>query len=241
VLQAINPAVKVFYRALDVSNIEAVQSFVQDAVSWSGGNIDVLCCNAGIAPPQQLLAESDPHRWWLGFEVNVKGVYLLARFVLPVMQKQKRGHIIITSSSIILGSFPTSSSYTASKLASARLAESIHFENAHLGIRAIAIHPGGIVTRLVTDLEDKETEDWAKRASAVIRPLCTEDISLPGNTCVFLASGKADFMSGRFFDSTIGVNQILENEKAIIQHDLLKVGVRANWNASGGYVGFPMK
>lgn len=236
---AINPRCRVFLRALDVRDAAAVERFVDDATKWSGNRVDVMCCNAGISPPVQPISETDPHRWWMGLEVNLKGPYLFVRFVLPFMQIQMSGHIIITASRAAVTSDPEMSSYEISKLAVTRFAELIDVENSIYGIRSFAIHPGGIVTRLLTDMETKETESWAAKASKAIRSKLVEDISLPGNSCVFLASGKADFLSGRFVDTTINFDDLCKERAAVLKHDLLKIRLLLNWNSAGGASCFP--
>lgn len=170
----------------------------------------------------------------MGIEVNLKGPYLFARFVLPLMQKQQSGHIIITASRAAVSIDPEMSSYQISKLAATRLAELIDVENREFGIKSFAIHPGGIVTRLLTDIETKETEPWAAKAAAKIRSHLVEDISLPGNSCVYLASGKADFLSGRFVDTTIHFDSLHADQRTIVEQDLLKVRMPLNWTPAGG-------
>jgi len=211
---------------------------VKDASLWAGGDIDVLCANAGISPPLLSISECDPDRWWQGLEVNLKGPYLFSRYVLPIMRKRGKGHIIITASRAAFMIADKVSSYSISKLAAVRLAECIHQENAECGIKCFAIHPGGIITRLLTDIETHETEAWAKDATKYIRPMLKDDISLPGNSCVFLASGKADFLSGRFVDLTIGFDDILRERQTIVDRDLFKTGAGLNWSSSGGGVSF---
>jgi NADP-dependent 3-hydroxy acid dehydrogenase YdfG len=233
-IKAIRQEIKIFSRALDVSNDSAVSAFVADAAAWAGGKIDVLCCIAGVSPPQQSVVESDPLRWWKGLEVNINGVYLFARYVMPMMRERKQGHIIFASSAIVLGKHQNASSYSVGKMAVAHLAELIHEEMHGEGIRVFAFHPGGILTRLLTDMEDNEKAEWAVKASQVIRAMLNDDITLPGNSCVFLSTGKLDFMSGRYVDFTIGMDQLLQNQGAIEQHNLFKINVGANWDSAGG-------
>ncbi|KAF2993665.1 hypothetical protein E8E13_000532 [Curvularia kusanoi] len=233
-ISSIRQDIKIFSRALDVSNESAVRAFVEDSSTWAGGHIDVLCCIAGVSPPQQPVVESDPLRWWKGLEVNVNGVYLFARYVLPIMQARKQGHVIFASSAIILGKHQDASSYSVGKIAVAHLAELIHEEMHGEGIRVFAMHPGGVLTRLLTDMEDNEKAEWAVKASKVIRTMLTDDITLPGNSCVFLSTGRLDFMSGRYVDFTIGVDQLLQNQEAIEQRNLFKINVGANWDSEGG-------
>ncbi|KAH7012878.1 hypothetical protein EDB80DRAFT_834502 [Ilyonectria destructans] len=237
-VEAIKPDIQVFFRALDVRDDAAVCQFISQAAAWAENRIDVLCCNAGISPPVMPIASGDPGRWWAGLEVNLKGVYLFARYVLPIMQAQHSGHIIITASRAATRADDNISSYQISKLAAARLCECIHGENHDMGIRCFAIHPGGIVTRLLTDIETKETEPWAPEAAKTIRSLLHDDISLPGNACVLLASGRVDFLSGRYVDLTISFDDMIRQQKAIGEHDLFKIGIGLNWSSSGGAIPF---
>ncbi|KAH7304639.1 hypothetical protein BKA65DRAFT_579082 [Rhexocercosporidium sp. MPI-PUGE-AT-0058] len=235
IAQKIKPSVRVFLRGLDVRDTTAVETFVSDAASWANGRIDVLCNNAGISPPIQDIATSDPMRWWLGLEVNLKGPYLFSRFVLPIMLEAGGGHIITTASRAATMTECKMSSYQIGKLGAVRLSELIHNEYNDRGIKAMAIHPGGIVTQLLTDME-RETETWAQGVGKLIRPQLQETISLPGNACVFLASGRADFLSGRYVDSTIDFDQLVQQREAIVKNDLFKVGIAGNWNKDGGFV-----
>ena len=236
IVKSLSPSIQVFYRALDVRDAGAVEKFIGDSSRWSSGVIDVLCCNAGISPPLKPIVESDPDQWWMGLEVNLKGPYLFTRYVLPIMQKQKHGCIILTASRAAVTVTEKASSYQISKLAVARLADSIHAENFSRGIKVFAIHPGGIVTRMITDMNTNVTEPWGKEAYDTIRPMLQDDISLPGNACVYLASGKVDFLSGRYVDTTISFDDILKNKEKIIEHNLFKIGISGNWNSSGGIV-----
>jgi NAD(P)-dependent dehydrogenase (short-subunit alcohol dehydrogenase family) len=232
---SIRKDIEIFCRAVDVRESSAVRQFVQDAAEWTVGRIDILCCNAGVSPPIVPIAEGDPDRWWTGFEVNVRGPYLFARYVLPIMQQQQGGHIIVTASRAATCAHEKQSAYQISKLAVTRLADHIHAENYKHGIRSFAIHPGGIVTNMITDMKTKEKDPWGEEAAEMILPMLTEDISLPGNACVFLASGKADFMSGRYVDTTINFKNLLEEQENVVRHNLFKIGISGQWCPSGGY------
>ncbi|KAL2202391.1 NAD(P)-binding protein [Sarocladium strictum] len=237
-VQDLAPEVQIFYRALDVRDASSVENFVSSAAAWSGDRIDVLCCNAGISPPLLPVSGGDPNRWWMGLEVNLKGVYLFARFVLPIMRANSAGHIIITGSRAATRADAKMSSYQISKLAVTRLCECIDIENHDAGIRAFAIHPGGIITRLLTDMETKETEPWAKEATTLIRPILKDDISLPGNACVFLSTGRVDFLSGRYVDLTVSFDDMIQERKRIEEHGLYKIGIGMDWTPDEGLLLF---
>lgn len=184
------------------------------------------------------ISKTNPDLWWMGLEVNLKGSYLFCRFILPIMQKNKSGHIINTASRAAVAVEETMSSYQIPRLAVIRLADCIDVENRKFGIKAFAFHLGGILTRLLTDLETNKTDAWAAEAAKVIRSLLKEDISLPRNSCVFLASGKADFLSGHYVDTTINFDDLCREETTIVEHDLFKIGISVNWSPDGGVFHF---
>nr|RBQ86888.1 hypothetical protein FVER53263_13067 [Fusarium verticillioides] len=219
-VQEIKPDIQVFLRAFDVRSNADLDTFVSEATAWAGNRIDGLCYNTGMNPPLVPIASGNPDRWWMGLEVNLKGVYLFSRHVLPIMLAQGAGNIIITASRAATRSDEKMSSYQISKLAATRLCECMHRENHEMGIQSFAIHPRGIVTRLLKDLETKETKPWASVAVKTIRPKLREEISLPGNSCVLLASGQVDFLSGRYADLTISFDYIIQEQKTIEEHDL---------------------
>src|SRR6266542_3222032 len=81
----------------DVSRREEVEAMVERVESQLGP-IDLLCANAGIGNQQGATWEVDPEDWWRVFEVNVFGVHLCCRSVLPGMLSRGGGRIVITGS-----------------------------------------------------------------------------------------------------------------------------------------------
>ena len=106
----------------DVSKRESVESMVR-AVESGRGPIDILCANAGVASSDERAWEADPADWWRTFEVNVLGVYLCCRAVIPGMLSRGRGRIIITGSGAAYLPGSSNSAYSASKAAVWRFGE----------------------------------------------------------------------------------------------------------------------
>ncbi|PCE22458.1 short-chain dehydrogenase/reductase [Paraburkholderia acidicola] len=140
--------------ALDVTDAAAARAAVQLAVD-TFGSIDVLVNNAGyghIAPFEQTSDED----FRAQIDTNFYGVVNLTRAVLPVMRAQRAGHIINISS--VGGRIGTQglSAYQAAKWAVGGFTESIAREVTPLGIKVVALEPGGMRT------------DWASVASSQI-------------------------------------------------------------------------
>ena len=239
-IYSIRSSCQVFYRAIDITNEEQVASFVKDASSSVGGRIDVLCGNAGVAPPLELIGDSNPGAWWLGLEVNLKGCYLAARYVIPIMQKHQFGRIIFTSS--IAAGFvePRNSSYQISKLAVTRLADCIDVEYRDTNITAFAVHPGRIDTRLLRSIEGGGNDDDATPNSKMPnRPAKLDDVSSLRKMCIFLVSREAEFLGGRWVDGTRSIEDIRSDKDVIVEKDILRAEVSVGWVPGNGRTSLP--
>lgn len=136
---------------LDVTNKEAIHQSVADAVAHFG-TIDVLVNNAGIGY-FGAIEESEEDEVRRMFEINFFGLANMTNAVLPIMRKQKSGHIVNIASIGGLVSFPAVGFYNATKYAVDGLSESLSKEVAHLGIKVTVICPSGFRT------------DWAGRSA----------------------------------------------------------------------------
>src|SRR5438045_1200614 len=109
---------------VDVTDRGAVERMVAETESQLGP-IDLLAANAGIANVSGGIWESDPDDWWRVLEVNVLGVYLCCRAVIPGMLERGSGRIVITGSGAGYLPGASSTAYTSSKAAVNRLAEAL--------------------------------------------------------------------------------------------------------------------
>jgi len=145
---------------LDVTNAPAARGVVDTAMERFG-RLDVLLNNAGYAhlSPFEQVSEDD---FKAEIDTNFYGVVNLTRAALPVMRRQKSGHIInISSSSARFGS-PGSTAYTAAKWAVSGFTASLAKEVKPFGVKAIAIEPGSIRT------------NWTRVARGHVPPLLPE-------------------------------------------------------------------
>jgi NAD(P)-dependent dehydrogenase (short-subunit alcohol dehydrogenase family) len=129
---------------LDVTKPEEVRAAVDEAVE-AFGRIDVLVNNAGYGLIGALEEVSD-EQLRRQFETNFFGAANVLRAALPVLRRQRSGHVLNFSSVGGLVSFPAASPYTATKFALEALSESLAQEVAHLGVKVTIVEPGAFRT-----------------------------------------------------------------------------------------------
>ncbi len=138
--------------AADVTKSADVQGYVKAALDKYGA-IDCFHNNAGIEGKVAPTAEYDEAMFDAVMGVNVKGVFLGLRHVLPVMLAQKRGAVVNTASVAGLVGSPGMPAYVASKHAVLGLTKVAGGEVARAGVRVNAVCPGPIDTRMIHSLE----------------------------------------------------------------------------------------
>jgi NAD(P)-dependent dehydrogenase (short-subunit alcohol dehydrogenase family) len=130
----------------DVTNHLAVERVVDETLQAFGA-VDILINNAGIGGGSEIhLHPVD--EWDAIIAVNLRGPFLMARTVLPVMRQKRSGHIINISSESGLEYYPGDGAYGVSKHAINALGEYIQRENQEWGIKVDTICPGMVVTEM---------------------------------------------------------------------------------------------
>jgi NAD(P)-dependent dehydrogenase (short-subunit alcohol dehydrogenase family) len=221
---------RAFGLAADVTNRQAIEGVVAE-IERQWGHIDLLVNNAGSLRALGAIAEIDPDDWWREIEINVRGVYLCARAVLPGMLARRQGRIINLVSAAGLQALSTGSAYCLSKTAVIRLSESLAIEHGDRGVYAFAMNPGNVRTAMLDYLvESDEVRQRAPRIQHWAQQLYRDGGDTPIEHSVelmlFLASGKADALAGRFIDVDDDLAGLLQQIELIEREDLYTLRLR---------------
>ena len=186
--------------AADVRDDAAITAAV-DAVVARFGRIDVLFNNAGICG-YGLAHELTEPAWDAMIDINLKGAWLVARRVIPMMIRQQSGVIINNSSVAGLRGMARLSHYAASKWGLVGLTKSWAIELAPYNIRVVALCPTGVNTPMndgLAMLEGKTPREIAERSSGNLLAMPWIEPEDVAAAVVFLASPRARSITGSEF------------------------------------------
>lgn len=187
----------------DVSKPDQVEHMVNQTVAELG-TIDILFCNAGIPNPPVRLHELAIEDWDRCLDLDLRGVFLCMRAVLPVMLKQKRGVIINTASvaGLMAGgeewSLPNTAPYGAAKAGIIGLTRHAAVAYAKDGIRVSAIAPGAHRT-LPLGFPPEEMQKLDNKLSKFIPMGRLGRPSEIKGLAVYLASDASSYVTGQTF------------------------------------------
>jgi NAD(P)-dependent dehydrogenase (short-subunit alcohol dehydrogenase family) len=198
----LGPRVDLTAVAGDVTDEGSVAAFVARARE-AAGRIDVFFNNAGIEGPVRPIAEYPLADFRRVLDVNVVGVFLGLKHVIPVMAASGGGAVINTSSVAGLTGTAGICAYNASKHAVIGLTRSAAAEWGGRGIRVNSVNPGPIASRMMTSLEDGLSPGKAgevrTRFSAMIPALRYGTPEEVAALVAFLASDDAHYIHGAVF------------------------------------------
>jgi 3-oxoacyl-[acyl-carrier protein] reductase len=178
------------YFPCDVTKSDQVNEVVK-AISAKLGTVDILINNAGITQ-DATLAKMTEEQWNAVIGVNLSGVFLCTKAVVPGMIEKKAGKIINLSSIVgLYGNFGQTN-YAATKSGVIGMTKTWARELGPKGINVNAVAPGFIATEMVKKMP-QDVLDGMKQRTPMRRIGEPQDIA---NACVFLASREADFING---------------------------------------------
>ncbi|MGI6650010.1 MAG: SDR family NAD(P)-dependent oxidoreductase [Bacillota bacterium] len=176
---------------VDVSSGTQVQKMVEETVRHFG-TVDILFNNAGIGT-QGSVVELAEEEWDRVININLKGIYLGAKAVLPIMIAKKKGAIINNASILGHVGFPATPAYNAAKGGVVVLTRNLALDYAPYNIRVNAVSPGFIKTPMVMNGLSEEVREQLAQAHPLGRLGEPEEVA----QCVlFLASEAASFVTG---------------------------------------------
>jgi SDR family mycofactocin-dependent oxidoreductase len=184
----------------DVRDDAAIKAAVDKTVT-EFGRIDVLFNNAGIAA-YGLAHELTEDEWDAMLDINLKGAWLVARRVIPIMITQKAGVIINNSSVGGLRGMGRLSHYAASKWGLTGLTRSWAIELAQYNIRVVSLHPTGVNTPMndgLAELEGATPEEIAERSAGNLLPVPWIEPEDVAEAVRYLASERARYVTGSPF------------------------------------------
>ena len=181
----------------DISQHEKIDEFINTATQELGGSLDCIVNNAGITK-DNLTIRMSIEEWTKVIDVNLTSTFLMCKYSIKKMLKNKFGKIINITSVVGHTGNVGQANYTASKAGIVAMSKSLAIEYAKKNINVNCISPGFISTAM-TDLIDE------KHKEAIIAKIPSNRLGKPedvANAAVFLGSDHSDYINGE----TIHVN-----------------------------------
>ena len=211
----------------DVTNLTEVVSMV-DKVEGELGPVDAIINNAGSCFGVGPAWEVDPETWWQDVRVNVLGVHLCCRAVIPGMIERGKGRLINMIGGGTAGPITHIAGYGTSKAAVMRYTECLAAELKDYGIPVFAMGPGLVRTSMTEhQLESEAGKKWMPRIKEMFEQGRNVPPTLAANLAVELASGRFDALSGRAFNAGEDLDRTEERIEEILEKDLKTLRMRS--------------
>lgn len=194
---------KVLAHVCDVSDEAQVNDVVDFALAELG-SVDALVANAGVYGPMGPTESVSLDEWRRALDINLFGVLLPCRALMPHFKKAKSGKIVVISGGGATNPLPNISAYAASKAAVVRLMETLAEELKPFHVDVNAIAPGALATRLVDEVlaagPDKvgaaffeKNKQWKETGAT--------SLDLGAGLAVYLASKESDGITGKLISA----------------------------------------
>ena len=181
----------------DISQNDKIEEFIEQATNELGGKLNCIVNNAGITQ-DNLAIRMSLDEWKKVIDINLTSTFLLSKFAIKKMLKNKSGKIINITSVVGHTGNLGQANYTASKAGLVAMSKSLAIEYAKKNININCVSPGFIKTAMTDKIDDKFKEVIVSKIPSA-RLGEPEDIA---NAVIFLASDQSSYINGE----TIHVN-----------------------------------
>ncbi len=175
----------------DISQSDKIEEFIENASAEFGGGLDCIVNNAGITQ-DNLAIRMSIDEWKKVIDINLTSTFLLSKFAIKKMLKNKFGKVINITSVVGHTGNLGQANYTASKAGIVAMSKSLAIEYAKKNININCISPGFIKTAM-TDKIDEKFKDIIVSKIPSARLGEPEDVA---NAVLFLASNQSDYING---------------------------------------------
>ena len=175
----------------DISQNDKIEEFIENATKDLGGNLDCIVNNAGITH-DNLAIRMNLDEWKKVIDINLTSSFLLSKFAIKKMLKNKSGKIINITSVVGHTGNLGQANYTASKAGIVAMSKSLALEYAKKNININCISPGFIKTTMTDKIDEKFKETIISKIPSA-RLGEAEDVA---NAVLFLASNQSDYING---------------------------------------------
>ncbi|KAL4877736.1 hypothetical protein BJY04DRAFT_209653 [Aspergillus karnatakaensis] len=211
----------------DLCDASSVRN-AMDKATGSFGSIDILVHCAGSLAPVVPLLEADPASFLDGYKTTVVGTLATAQAIVLANRTVSVGansdkpvtFVNLTTAGILFPPFPGMGAYVSSKMAAVKILETFAAENPH--VRLHNVHPGLLRTAMSAKLEEK-----------IKLPYAYDDISLPADFLVWIASPEAEFLRNKIVFAAWDVDELKARTNEIVG------GPPGTGELKIGFQGFP--
>ena len=175
----------------DISQSEKIEEFIENATNELGGNLDCIVNNAGITQ-DNLAIRMSLDEWKKVIDLNLTSTFLLSKFSIKKMLKNKSGKIVNITSVVGHTGNIGQSNYTASKAGIIAMSKSLAIEYAKKNLNINCISPGFIKTAMTDKINQKFKE-------AIVTKIPSGRLGEPediANAVLFLASSQSKYING---------------------------------------------
>lgn len=209
----------------DLGDPDAAATAV-DELRHELGPVDLLVNNAGVNGPVGPAWTVPEEDWWRAVEVNLRGVTLCSRLVLPEMVNRLRGRIVNLTSQAGVFRWPMSSAYSVSKAAVIKFTENLGYETRRYGITVFSVHPGilpiglsepALASTAPGDSPEGRVREWVRHELAEGRGAEPHQVA---ELLLRIATGEFDRFSGRHLSVHDDLDALLARTEDILRDDL---------------------